>query len=111
MNAVARRAPPVAALAVALLAAACTPPEDRAFEACRAEIARHLLHPASAKYERVRVGPHELEGEPNGWSVEIEVSAKSNGGETETASVRCTQNARFELIDLSGETAADQAAR
>jgi hypothetical protein len=88
------------------LAAACArPPEQRAFESCRAEIARRLVDPVSARYVQLRVERRSGDGASvvDGWDVRVAVEARAGDKKTARSSVLCTLGTRFELLDLSGE--------
>lgn len=91
-------------------AAGCTkaPPDERAFEACRAEIAKRLVDPTSALYERRRVERRYGDGASvvDGWDVELSVQAHAADKKTTAHSwVRCTLGMGLELLDLTGEQA------
>ncbi len=94
---------------VALLAAltACRrPPEERAFEACRGEIARRLVDPTSAVYRKLGVAKRSGDGASvvDGWDVEVSVEAHAADRKTiARSSVKCTLGVKFDLLNLTGE--------
>lgn len=96
-------------VAAAPLMAACArppqPPEERAFEACRGEVARRLVDPTSARYGRLRVERRFGDGASvvDGWDVQISVEARAGDKKTARSTVLCTLGTDLELLDLSGE--------
>lgn len=83
------------------LAAACTPEEERAAEACRFEVRRRLVMPSTANFRDVRVAPRA--SATGDWRVDLVVSAANQAGETSSSSVSCTLDPELVLLDLSGE--------
>lgn len=88
-----------------LLAACKRPPEVRAYESCRAEIARRLVDPASARYVQLLVEKRSGDGSQvvDGWDVKVAVEAYAGDKKTARSRVLCTLGTEFELLDLSGE--------
>ncbi len=85
----------------ASLGAGCASEEERAAEACRAEVQRRLVIPSSATFRNVhakRVG-----GEAGDWRVDLIVGAANLAGESSSASVSCMLGPKLELLDLEGE--------
>jgi len=96
----------LAMLAPLLTLLACArPPEQRAFEACRVEVARRLVDPTSARFERVRVERRFSDGASvvDGWDVQVSVDARAGDSRVARSTVLCTLGMGFELLDLSGE--------
>lgn len=98
------------ALVLLVGAVGCTKPspDERAFEACRAEISKRLVDPTSAAYERRRVERRYGDGASvvDGWDVELSVQAHAADKKTTARSwVRCTLGMGLELLDLAGEQA------
>lgn len=88
-------------LPAAVAAGGCATEQERAVEACRAEVRRRLVIPSSAVFRDVRaVRPG---GEAGDWRVDLIVSAANLAGETASSSVSCTLGQELELLDLSGE--------
>lgn len=83
------------------------PPDERAFEACRAEISRRLVDPTSAIYKRVKVERRFNDGASvvDGWDVELSVQANAGDKKTAHSWVKCTLGMKLELLDLTGEQA------
>jgi hypothetical protein len=81
------------------------PPEERAFEACRAEVGQRLLEPATARYERIRLERRRGDGANvvDGWDVEVKVEARAGDKRIARSRVLCTLGMDYELLDLSGE--------
>ncbi len=81
------------------------PPEVRAFEACRAEVGRHLLEPASARYTQLRLAKRSGDGASvvDGWDVEVQVEARTGDKKLARSRVLCTLGTKYEVLDLSGE--------
>ncbi len=92
-------------LLLGALSACARAPRDRALEACQAEIVRHLVNPASARYTPVRVERRFGDGARvvDGWDVQISVEARAGNGQMARSTVVCTLGLDFELLDLSGE--------
>jgi hypothetical protein len=92
-------------LALFVLAGCRRAPEERAFEACRAEIARRLVDPALATYDGVKVARRSGDGASvvDGWDVHVTVHAPSGKAKMSRSWVRCTLGLGFELLDLTGE--------
>jgi hypothetical protein len=92
-------------LVIASLVACARPPEQRAYESCRGEIARRLVDPASARYDPVRVERRSGDGLHivDGWDVHIAVEARAGDEVRARSRVLCTLGTAFELLDLSGE--------
>lgn len=89
---------------------ACSrPPDERAFEACRGEVAQRLVDPTSARYERIRVEWRSGDGRDvvDGWDVHVAVEAHTGEKKIARSLVQCTLGTRFELLDLTGERQPD----
>jgi hypothetical protein len=92
-------------LLLASLTACARPPEQRAYESCRGEIARRLVDPTSARYDQILVEHRSGDGLHivDGWDVRIAVEARAGDKKPARSRVLCTLGTAFELLDLSGE--------
>lgn len=105
MPSLSRLAPLV--LLLGSVVACARPPEERAYEACRREVARRLVDPTSARFTQLKVERRSSDGASvvDGWDVDVIVDAYTGDKKRAKSSIRCKLGDVFELLDLSGEQA------
>ncbi|MGC4000905.1 MAG: hypothetical protein QM767_26990 [Anaeromyxobacter sp.] len=91
----------VLALLPLLLLPGCDRSQDRALGACKSEIARHLVNPASAEYSDVSLEPVATAAGQR-WVVLVKVSATTGAGSSETTRLRCAVDETFQVTESRG---------